>query len=111
MRDDIEHELKRALRPVAPNEDLVQGILAQLAAKRSRGRTFLAAFAGWSSVALAASLLLAIGIEHRLEVDRETAAGLQARREVIQALKVTHQKLDLAYQAVKEQQDPLAPGA
>jgi hypothetical protein len=111
MQKDIESQLKKALRPVAPDVDLLAGVLARLEAKRSRGRPRLAAFAGWSSVALAASLLLAVGVEHRVDVDRETAAGLRARREVIQALKVTHQKLDLAYQAVKEQQDPLAPGA
>jgi hypothetical protein len=111
MREDIENQLKKALRPVAPDEDFVQGIVTQLEKKRARGPSRLAAFAGWSSVALAASLLLAIGVAHRRDADRETAAGLRARQEVIQALKVTHQKLDLAYQAVKEQQDPLAPGA
>lgn len=111
MQDDIESQLKKALRPVAPDEDLVQGVLAGIDMRGARGRSRLAVFAGWSSVALAASVLLAIGVDHRINVDRQTAAGLKAREQVIQALKVTHQKLDLAYQAVKEQEDPLAPGA
>lgn len=108
---DIEDQLKKALRPVAPDEAFVQGVLAGVARRGPRRRFRLTSFAGWSSVALAASFLLAIGVQHRMSVDRETAAGLKARAQVIQALKVTHQTLDLAYQAVKEQQDPLAPGA
>jgi hypothetical protein len=54
--------------------------------------------------ALAASLLAAVLLgqqlaSHRIERE-EQAAGLAAKQELLQALRVTSQKLDMAYQAV-----------
>lgn len=107
MNDDLESQLRAALRPVEPPEGLSRKVLSRLEAARGQARAprrFGARRTGWwLSAGLAASVLIALGLHSRIQHERETAAGLEARREVIQALRLTHQKLDLAYQAVKEQ--------
>jgi hypothetical protein len=53
--------------------------------------------------ALAASLLLAVLLGQRVAVENERRAeqrGREASRELMQALRVTSQKLDLVYEAV-----------
>jgi hypothetical protein len=52
--------------------------------------------------------LIAVGISHHLQAQRERALGMQARRQVIEALHVTTQKLDLAYQVVRTQSSALS---
>jgi hypothetical protein len=52
---------------------------------------------------MAASLLIAAGIQHHLQERRETERGLEARRQVIEALRVTSQKLNLAYEVIKSE--------
>jgi hypothetical protein len=50
---------------------------------------------------LAASLFVAVGVQHhRSELDQRER-GLEARRQVIEALRVTNQKLDLASRVVR----------
>jgi hypothetical protein len=98
MNDDLESQLRAALRPVAPPSDLRDRILAGLPAPRPQARRR----GLWWGSGVAASLLLALGIYSHVQNVRETAAGMEARREVLQALRVTHQKLDLAYQSVKD---------
>lgn len=95
MNDDLESQLRAALRPVEP-PDLRGRVLAELRAPRPRRGGL------WWGAGLAASLLLTLGVYSHVQTVRETAAGLEARREVLQALRVTHQKLDLAYQSVKD---------
>ena len=99
MNDDLESQLRAALRPVAPPADLRDRVLAGLPTNRLRPRRVRL----WWGTGIAASLLLALGFYSHVQSARETAAGLEARREVLQALRVTHQKLDLAYQSVKDQ--------
>jgi hypothetical protein len=57
----------------------------------------------WVSFGLAASMIIAVGVGVEFKSHQERAAGLEARRQVIEALRVTHEKLDLAYQAVRDQ--------
>jgi hypothetical protein len=99
MNEDLESQLRAALRPVAPPADLRDRILAGLPSSRLRPRRM----GLWWGAGVAASFLLALGVYSHIQSARETAAGLEARREVLQALRVTHQKLDLAYQSVKAQ--------
>lgn len=99
MNDDLESQLRAALRPVAPAADLRDRVFAGLPSNRPHRRRM----GLWWGAGIAASLLLALGLYSHVQSARETAAGLEARREVLQALRVTHQKLDLAYQSVKDQ--------
>jgi hypothetical protein len=98
VSNDLEDELRRALRPVDPGEDFTARVLARVAsgvpAARSMPRRFL-----WAPVALAASLAAAAVIRHEW-LERREMEGLQARQQLIEALRVTSQKLDLAYRIV-----------
>jgi hypothetical protein len=115
---DLESRLRAALRPVAPDETFSRRMLANLVAGQStpaQRRFGLRApgTAGWLSFGLAASLLLAVGVQqHQEELAR--ARGMEARREVVEALRMTSQKLNIAYEAVQSQAHSLTddkPGA
>ncbi len=116
MSDDLESKLRHALRPVAPREDFVRELMTRVAAARDpssrRGRFGARGpqFAWWGSVSLAASLLIAVGVHSHQQAQRERALGMQARQQVIEALRVTSQKLDLAYRAVRTQASGAADG-
>ncbi len=106
MSRDLEQQLREALGPVDPGEEFTARVLARLAAEppatggrdpgavRFRPRRRL-----WIPLALAASLaaVIVLGIEWR---ERRDFEGLEARRELIEALRVTSEKLDLAYRLV-----------
>jgi hypothetical protein len=103
MKDDIESRLRDALRPVAPSEEFSQRLIARVSGspRRSASRPL------WWFGGVAAALLLAAGVQQHVHAQRELANGLEARRQVLQALQLTRQKLDLAYEAVKSQSSSL----
>ncbi len=108
MNDDLETELRRALRPVAPSDQFAERVAAAVGTVGMRSaRRGAMRNSRWLRAGIAASVMLALGLgfglEHRLQEQREIAAGLEARRQVIMALRVTHAKLDLAYQSVMTQ--------
>jgi hypothetical protein len=113
MSNDIESRLKAALRPVAPSEQFSQRLIAQAQLGRPvrpkfRGSGIGRPLAWWLSASLAASVVLGVGVRQHLQEQRFRQSGLEARREVLEALRMTSQKLDLAYEAVKNQSAPLA---
>jgi len=72
-----------------------------------------AAAVWWLAPGLAAAVLLGVGVQHHLKEQRDIEAGMEARREVLRALRVTNQKFDLALRAMHElssSPDPGAPG-
>lgn len=98
MTDELERPLREALRAVPPREGFSERTLARLPvrmAERRHQRVRL----WWVSGSLAASLILAVTVHHIEERDKERE-GLRAREELLEALRVTSEKLDLAYQAV-----------
>lgn len=106
MSHDLEKELREALRPVDPGEDFTARVLARVSAEpaTAAARDSLAARLApgrqlWIPLALAASLaaVLVLGVQWH---QRRELRGLEARRELIEALRVTSQKLDLAYRLV-----------
>ena len=107
MSEDLESRLRALLRPVSPGEAFSKQLVARAAGgglpDRAEPRRSSYAPAGWLSVGLAASLLLAVGIQHHWQERRERERGMEARREVIEALRVTSQKLHLAYETVEDQ--------
>jgi anti-sigma-K factor RskA len=113
MSKDIESEMRAALRPVAPSEEFSQKLAANVTSRRSaalkprRVNSGWHPLAWWFSAGLAASVVLAVGVHQHLEQQRLQQSGLEARREVLQALRVTSQKLNLAYEAVKSQSTSL----
>ena len=104
MSKDLDESLRSALRPVDPGEAFARNVMAAIAQESARldsapvkPRT---AFR-WTSAALVISLGVAVVIGHQWQAQREER-GLQARRQLIQALQLTGEKLDVAYRAVND---------
>jgi len=121
MSENFENELRRALRPVDAPAGFTDRVMRALPARRAPATAFTPVPHEMHQypaqrlmkrfgipLAFAAALVLSIVLgqrvadvqERRMAEERE-AAGLAASRELMQALHVTSQKLDLAYQAVK----------
>ncbi len=116
MSQEIESRIRAALRPVAPSDEFSQKLLARLIADQPRAAKIRAACPSasarplmwWLTASLAACLILAVGIQQHLEQQRLQQSGLEARREVVEALRMTSEKLNLAYEAVKNQSTSLS---
>jgi len=113
MSKDIESQMRAALRSVAPREEFSQKLLAEVTSQRAaplkprRGASGWHPVAWWFSASLAASVVLAVGVHQHMQQQRLQQSGLEARREVLEALRVTSQKLNLAYEAVKSESTSL----
>ena len=112
MNEKFEDELRRALRPVDAPDGFTERLMRALPARETTAPV-LAPIPEipvrtprryWMPGALAASLLVAVLAGQQVAQMREErqarAAGLEASRELMQALRLTSEKLDLAYEAV-----------
>lgn len=108
MSDDLDQHLRRALRPVDPGDEFTRAVMARVASQKvtdighARVRPRVASRTlPWAPAAIAASLLIAIVMTHQHRQREENIAqGQRAREELLQALRVTSEKLDIAYQVV-----------
>jgi hypothetical protein len=106
MSNDLDNDLRAALRPVDPGERFTQSVLARVATESTRSARaprLHTTTLRWTSVALAISLVMGIVVAHQWQV-RRTQRGLEARQQLIQALQLTGEKLDLAYRVVNDEQ-------
>jgi len=113
MSENFENELRRALRPVEAPAGFTERVMRALPAQREPvtvnqlpSQRLMKRFAIPMSFAAALVLSVVLGLHvAKVNTDRMTAereaAGRAASRELMQALHVTSEKLDLAYQAVK----------
>ena len=99
MNEDFENQLKNALRPVEPPEGFADRVIARI--ERAPARPRVAHLPRWVA-AIAASVLLGVIVLHQWQMNRK-AQGLEARRQLIEALRVTGEKLDIAYQIVNSE--------
>jgi negative regulator of sigma E activity len=104
MSEELERLLRRALRPVDPGEDFTARVMARVSAKprNLRARSWRVA---WIPAALAASALLVLAGVYEWQ-QRQKEAGLAARAQVLEALRVTSEKLDLAYRLINTSSRP-----
>jgi hypothetical protein len=102
VNDDLESRLRTALRAVAPSEQLSARLARTPLATSRRGR-IPSSGRWWFAAGLAASLLIAFGVQQHVHREQEREQGLEARRQVIEALRVTSEKLDLAYEAARQE--------
>jgi hypothetical protein len=98
---DLEGELRRALQRQDPGERFTARVLSALPERHSKpvrrwSRT------RWLPMALAASLTVLV-IGQQLLERRERQRGDLAREQVLEALRLTSAKLDVAYRMVHEQ--------
>jgi len=102
MSEDFDKQLKNALRPVDPPDGFADRVMSRVEREPERRRR---QGLRWLPAALAASMLLGVVVIHDWQARREVE-GLEARRQLLEALRVTGQKLDLAYQAVNREPRP-----
>jgi hypothetical protein len=108
MSKDLDQSLRSALRPVDPGEQFTRNVMAAIEQDSSRSDNAPAkprTTFRWASAALTISLVVAVVTAHQWQVHRQER-GLQARRQLIQALQLTGEKLDLAYRVVNDTQHP-----
>ena len=112
MSDRIEAELRRALRATDPGDEFTRSVMARVPAHPAQASNAVSSgVLRWLPAALAASLLVAIIVKHEVR-EPSLAEGQLAREQLLEALRVTSQKLDIAYQVVHNQSDaPDGPGA
>jgi len=104
MSKDFEQQLRDALRPVDPDEGFEGRVMARVASEPQRSRSKVTRWA--AGLALAASVTgVAILGAHQWQERREQQ-GLEARRQLLEALQLTGEKLDVAYQAVNRKSPP-----
>ena len=108
MSKDFEDQLRAALRRVDPEPDFAQRVMARI---RSEPRRSFATRLRWSMAALGyfinplISVLFGVVVVHQWQVQRERE-GLEARKQLIEALRMTGEKLDLAYRVVNSESPP-----
>jgi hypothetical protein len=103
MSKDLEQQLREALQPVDPDEGFEQRVMSRIAREPARPRRKVTR---WMAIGLAASVGCAAVLgTHQWQLHRERQ-GLEARRQLIEALRVTGEKLDVAYQAVNREAQP-----
>jgi hypothetical protein len=101
---ELEDSLRATLRPVDPGEAFTRAVMSRLAAQESRRSrpSFVPLPAGrWWAGAAAASVIAGILTLHAVHV-RRVEQGLQARQQLIQALRLTRDKLDYARRRVND---------
>lgn len=108
MTSHFENELRQALRPAEPPDGFAARVLAKLpAGSTAPARAPIIAFRAashvtrWWPAALAASFIVGIIATLMTLEHHEQLAGLRARQQVMEALRVTSDKLDLAYRVVR----------
>ena len=115
MTEELENQLRRALRPVDAPEGFAERLMQRLPPPQNKEPVLVVlprraqppSRRYGVPAALAASLVAAVLLgqqlaDHRIQsqIAREQAEGLAAKQELLQALRVTSQKLDMAYEAV-----------
>jgi hypothetical protein len=112
MSDRLDAELRRALRPADPGDAFTRAVMSRVPANSTRAKKASnSSVLRWLPAALAASLLVAIIVKHEHR-EPTVAQGELAREQLLEALRVTSQKLDIAYQVVHNQSDATQePGA
>ena len=111
MNDRFEDDLRAALRPLDPGADFAERVLARLperapvaqdTTKVVSMRSRRAALR-WLPLALAATLVVAVLVRHEWQLRQEVERGRIAREQLMDALRVTSEKLDVAYRAAQSQ--------
>jgi hypothetical protein len=98
----LEDELKKALRRDEPSDGFVERVLAAAAERRQSAWSRIFAWPGlrWALAGAVCLMLALTGIEYKQAQD-EQARGRAARAQLMLALRVTADKLQLAQEKVQ----------
>jgi hypothetical protein len=103
MSDQLETQLRKVLEPVDPGDLFVSRVVARLPDQPvvpAPVNTVRRRVWRWVPVALAASLVGGVLVRHEMQLRQELEEGRVAREQLLEALRVTSEKLDVAYRAV-----------
>jgi negative regulator of sigma E activity len=104
MSKDFEQQLRDALRPVDPEEGFEQRVMARVSHEPARRHRKVTRWAVQLAIAASMACVAILGA-HQWQERREQQ-GLEARRQLLEALRLTGEKLDVAYQAVNRESPP-----
>jgi hypothetical protein len=107
MNDNLDEQLRRALRSVDPDDGFEERVTSRIARDLRRSRWSAPSGFRWLSAAIVAAVVLGVLIAHDWQLRREQQ-GLDARKQLLEALRVTGEKLDLAYRVVNDEAHPAA---
>ena len=109
-KGDLERRLRSALRAVDPGEGFTPRVMARIAAEPVHvlRAARVGPVASWLAFGLAASVVLAVLLAHEWQA-RRLEQGREARRQLIEALRVTDEKLNLAYRVVNSREGAAPP--
>lgn len=103
MSDTFDNDLRDALRRTEPPAGFAERVLAgtQPAAAPPPVRRASTRHWTWAAAALAACLTLTVGlVEYRHQAEQR-ARGLEAKQELMQAMRITGSKLRMAQEKVR----------
>lgn len=123
MTDEFEKTLRRALRPQGPGEDFAARVVARLDATQKaekaekaeapstpaahlafmRRRAFRSP---WLPAALAACIIAGVGIFQMRQHAADTARANQARAQLLQALSIASDSVNIVRTAVAREENP-----
>lgn len=114
MTDEFEKTLRRALRPQDPGEDFSARVIARLDSTEipSTPVAHLAFMrrralrSPWLPAALAACLIAGIGIVQMRQHAADTARANQARAQLLQALSIASDNVNIVRAAVAREENP-----
>jgi hypothetical protein len=104
VSNELESQLRNALRPVEPDAGFAERVAARI---HDKGRDHGRYRRHWWAAALAASLVSGVVLLQHWQAGHEKA--LEARQQLIQALHLTSEKLDLAIRRVNDASRPSGP--
>ena len=100
MSDDFEKALQSALRRQGPGEDFSAQVVARLDGRRRVFRS------RWLPAALAACIVAAVGLVQMRQHALDTARANQARAQLLQALSIASDNINIVRDAVAHEEDP-----
>jgi len=100
MSDEFEKALQSALRRRDPGEDFSGRIVARLGGTRRVLRS------RWLPAALAASIVAAVGLVQMRQHALDAARANQARAQLLQALSIASDNINIVRAAVAHEEDP-----
>jgi hypothetical protein len=106
MTDEFEKALQRALRRQDPGEDFGARIVARLDGARGPAMPRAMFRSRWLPAALAAGIIAAIGLVQLRQHALDTARANQARAQLLQALSIASDNINIVRTAVAREEDP-----
>ena len=104
MNDKLDHALRYALAEAEPDPDFAERVMARLPSSVTPLPTprTKRPFRQWLPLGLAAALVMGVVVHQQLDARRERGAALEAKSQLLVALRITSEQLDRASRRLQE---------